>query len=70
MAARRKYDDVIQIDASGWSDWVHPVQKGYRLACCTCGLTHEVDYRIEDGHVEYRMRIDRRATANAKRRKP
>jgi hypothetical protein len=67
--ARRRYDEY-PTGLDGWCEWVLPVQTGYRMACCGCGLTHEVDYRVNDqSQVEWRMRIDRRATANARRRK-
>lgn len=67
--ARRQYDDY-EPGPDGWCDWVHPVQTGYRMACCGCGLVHEVDYRVNaENQAEWRMRIDRRATANMRRRK-
>jgi len=68
MAARRTYDEY-EPGPDGWSDWVLPVQTGYRMACCGCGLVHEVDYRVMNKQAEWRMRIDRRATANMRRRK-
>lgn len=67
MAERRKYEHVEQISHDGWSDWVLPVQTGYRLACCDCHLVHEMDFRVIDGKAQFRMRRDRRATANARR---
>lgn len=30
----------------GWSRWVKPVQEGYKMACCDCGLVHTMDFRI------------------------
>ncbi len=29
----------------GWSRWSQPVMDGYKLACCDCGLVHDVDFR-------------------------
>ena len=26
----------------GWSDWQH-IRKGYRMACCDCGLAHNIE---------------------------
>lgn len=26
--------------------WVQPLPKGYRMACCDCGLVHRLDFRI------------------------
>lgn len=28
------------------NQWVRPVMKGYRMACCDCGLVHELDFKI------------------------
>lgn len=27
-------------------EWVQPVQRGYRMACCDCGLVHNIDFRV------------------------
>ena len=29
-------------NADGWSDWQH-IRKGYRMACCDCGLVHNIE---------------------------
>jgi hypothetical protein len=28
-----------------WSDWITPVMRGYLMACCDCGLVHEIDFK-------------------------
>jgi hypothetical protein len=30
--------------ASG--EWVQPVRRGYKMACCDCGLVHTVNFRL------------------------
>lgn len=30
----------------GWSDWDVPIMKGYKLACCDCGLVHDMEFRV------------------------
>lgn len=30
----------------GWSDWETPVMDGFRMACCDCGLVHDVDFLV------------------------
>lgn len=30
----------------GWSDSVNPIKRGYKLACCDCGLVHDVDFDV------------------------
>jgi len=27
-------------------EWIQPLQKGYLMACCDCGLVHRMDFRI------------------------
>jgi hypothetical protein len=48
-------------------EWVRVVKRGYRHACCDCAMTHILDHREKDGKFEIRYRIDRRATAAARR---
>lgn len=30
----------------GWSGWIEPKRKNYRLGCCDCGLVHDFDIQI------------------------
>ncbi len=30
----------------GWCDWQFPVMERYRMACCDCGLVHDVQFKI------------------------
>lgn len=46
----------VQLD-DGWSRWIPPRMTGYRMACCDCGLAHDMDFRVirvldasDDGH--------------------
>lgn len=29
-----------------WSRWVPPLMKGYKMACCDCGLVHDMEFKI------------------------
>ena len=49
-------------------EWVQPVEEGYKMACCDCGLVHKMDFRIEGGRVQLRAFRDKRATAQVRRR--
>lgn len=31
--------------AKGWSRWIQPFMRGYKLACCDCGLVHVMEFR-------------------------
>lgn len=54
-------------------EWVRPIKRGYKMACCDCGLVH----RVEFAHVPYgsgrkiifRVWRDERATAAKRREK-
>lgn len=40
----------------GWSRWVQPITKGYRMQCCDCGLVHLVDFRVVAARAQFRMK--------------
>jgi nitrate/TMAO reductase-like tetraheme cytochrome c subunit len=44
MASRRYPTQFAGPD--GWTDWVMPVMEGYRMACCDCGLVHEMKFAV------------------------
>jgi CxxC motif-containing protein len=37
---------VIVENEDGWSDWIKPQMKGYKMACCDCGLVHKLDFEV------------------------
>ena len=38
--------------------------KGYtHTECCDCALVHKEQYRLVDGHLEWKAEVDREATA-------
>jgi hypothetical protein len=47
--------------------WVQPVKKGYKLACCDCGLVHVLDFRIRNGNPQFRAFRNNRSTALLRR---
>ena len=45
-------------------EWQYPVAKGYRLACCDCGLVHILEFKpISKSRIKMRGWRDNRATA-------
>jgi len=54
-------------------EWIQPIRRGYRMACCDCGLVHGINFRIvkyaagKRAKVQFQAWRDERATA-AKRR--
>ena len=47
--------------------WVQPVRRGYKMGCCDCGLVHTVDFRLKNGHVQFRVFRNNRSTAMMRR---
>lgn len=61
-----KYDIEVEGE-DGWSDWVHPLE-GYKIACCDCGLIHNMEFRIDDlGQVNFRASRNNRSTGQMRR---
>jgi hypothetical protein len=52
-------------------EWVQPVRKGYKMACCDCGLVHDMDFRIVKDHrgnfIQFRVARNERSTAMKRR---
>ena len=40
-----RFKKVVERD-DGWSDLILPNMKGYKMACCDCGLVHELDFQV------------------------
>lgn len=59
--------DRPKTNAAGWTDWIQPVRKGYRMSCCDCGLVHDFDFRVVAGRVRFRARRNTRSTAAVRR---
>ena len=59
----------------GWTNWIQPVPKGYRMACCDCGLVHEINFTVVRAKrrrgrklvVLFKARRHERATAATRR---
>lgn len=65
-----KYEQLIE-GADGWTDWIKPHighNPPYRIACCDCGLVHELEFAMDDeGELLYRARQNARSTAQRRR---
>lgn len=58
---------MARYDQPEAGEWVQPVAKGYKLACCDCGLVHKLDFRVSKRRVQFRAYRDNRATAMVRR---
>lgn len=55
-----------------WSRWVQPKRKSYKLACCDCGLVHDMEFRLMPSlnggkHIHFRVARNNRSTALIRR---
>lgn len=61
------------MEANGWTKWIQPVMRGYRMACCDCGLVHDMDFKVvrhgKRNNVQLRARRNERLTAAMRRKK-
>lgn len=49
-------------------EWIEVPMRGYKEQCCSCALTHRMNFRITDkGRIEIQTFRDERATAAARR---
>ena len=35
-----------QTESDGWCDWQFPRMEAYKMACCDCGLVHDMQFAI------------------------
>lgn len=40
-----KYPVMIELD-DGYSEWIQPEMDHYRMACCDCGLVHNMQFKV------------------------
>lgn len=59
--SRSPYKQVLD------GEWIKPRHRGWKMACCDCGLVHTVNLKVIGGRVYLQPTRDNRATA-AKRR--
>ena len=58
-------DATVQVIDGAWYELGH----GFTHEdCCDCGLSHRVDYKLENGRVMVRYRVDHRRTAENRKR--
>lgn len=48
-------------------EWIQPVRKGYKMACCDCGLVHVLNFRVVKGRAQFNAARNNRSTALMRR---
>jgi len=38
-------NNVVEKDGD-WTEWVYPNRKLYKMACCDCGLVHDMQFAL------------------------
>lgn len=38
--------EPVYENPNGWSDWIAPVMRNYKLGCCDCGLVHDLQFKV------------------------
>lgn len=51
----------------GFTEWIQPVRRGYKMCCCDCGLVHDMNFRIYNGRVQFQVDRNARSTALVRR---
>jgi hypothetical protein len=46
--------DEINFEQVYDGEWIEPLpQTGHKMKCCDCGLTHTINFRVENGKVQF-----------------
>jgi hypothetical protein len=62
-----KYEQHQVENVGDYTEWIRPIRKGYKMACCDCNLVHDLDFRVRK---EFRgLVIEFRARRNSKETK-
>ncbi len=53
-------------------EWVQPIRRGYKLACCDCGLVHNLNFRLvqwgRGRKIQFQAFRNERSTALSRRK--
>ncbi len=41
-----KFKQEISKTPDGWTDDIFPIMRGYKMACCDCGLVHDIEFDV------------------------
>jgi hypothetical protein len=62
----------MKYDRPKSGEWVRPVRRGYKMACCDCGLVHRMDFMLTPwgvgSKIWFRVFRDERATSAMRRK--
>ena len=61
MANKQGYRQIYD------KEWIRPLKRGFKEACCGCGLVHKVNFRVLNGVIEFQCWQAPRSTAMIRR---
>jgi len=61
-------DESKTVGKNGWTSWIFPNRKKYKMMCCDCGLVHNFQFRLSGKHIEFRVSRNERATGQSRRK--
>lgn len=65
---RSRWKDPPERDGNGgWTDWIPIPMKTHRIACCDCGLVHDLEFDVDERGLLMRAKRHNRATAQMRR---
>ncbi len=65
MKAKQLYEEDKN---GGWTDWEHATYNKDRMACCECGLTHDIEFKhIKGKGIFWRVKRNLKSTSNIRR---
>lgn len=42
----KKYPIAYEATKAGFCEWVPPLMRGYKMACCDCSLVHDMVFKV------------------------
>lgn len=60
---------IEKVGKDGWTDWVQPIENGYKFVCCDCGLVHNMNFRTLNGRAQFQVSRNERSTGQKRRHK-
>lgn len=68
MKARWTQEIEREVDG-GWTRWIPIDGDRHRIACCDCGLVHDLEFKANENETRLLMRAKRNKRSTAQRRR-
>jgi hypothetical protein len=68
LATTKKKSEPVEIKSGEWYVVAHG-DPPYIEECCSCGLVHRQEWKIENGRIYFKYEVDEKATKAARKRR-